>query len=197
MRRRAHRIAEDVRTIDPRSPGDRSQSPTECSTIYKRTGAPAPAGNSVVLIGQAGGYVLQPGGQHPCRAIDRTIDPAPRGGEDPELRRMLPLPAAFSNRTSGKISRGHGSRIEPHCGRRPLGAGHRRTEVCLYLRTGNIGGHEPPSLGSAQTDQAARSGLFDRGSCDRARDCPGDSDHRGGTDDGAASWLLSKPAHLR
>ena len=111
--------------------------------------------------------------------------------------KMLPVPAAFSNRTSGKISRGHGSRIEPHCGRRPLGAGHRRTEVCLYLRTGNIGGHEPPSLGSAQTDQAARSGLFDRGSCDRARDCPGDSDHRGGTDDGAASWLLSKPAHLR
>jgi len=76
MRRRAHRIAEDVCTNDPRSPGDRSQSPTECSTIYKRTGAPAPAGNSVVPIGKAGdpSYSLV-GSTHVGRSIGPWILP--------------------------------------------------------------------------------------------------------------------------
>ena len=71
------------------------------------------------------------------------------------------------------------------------------TEVCLDLRMGNIDNREPPSLGSAQTNQTAPPGLLDRGSCDRARDCSGDFDHGGSTADGAPSRLLGRPAHLR
>lgn len=112
----------------------------------------------------------------------------------------LARPKASPNRHSAPRTGPHGSWVPDRASLRVagrMGLVTWGTEVCPDLRVGNIDNREPPSWGSAQTNQTAPPGLPDRGSCDRARYCSGDFDHGGSTADGAPTWLLGRPAHFR